>query len=92
MVHFYSTNGNIDGNIDAPMTILQKRQEKQILETVKTHMGWNDKKTMLWYRAKNLNFGGTCPKCLVKAGRGHKVIEFIEDAIQSSGRGPFSTS
>lgn len=37
-------------------------------------------KVMAWLTTKNLNFGGCSPLMLINRGRGHKVLEFVEDA------------
>jgi len=41
----------------------------------------NYDKTRAWLTTKNLNFGELSPMSLIERGRGHKVLEMIDDSI-----------
>ena len=48
---------------------------------IELHVFFNDeKKVCSWLMIKNLNLGGVSPITLIAMGRGHKVLQFIEDA------------
>lgn len=47
----------------------------------------NYDKTLLWMKSKNNNFGGCSPLDLINRGRSHKVVEFINDALDSNKQG-----
>lgn len=38
-------------------------------------------KTKYWLTTENLNLGGLTPLGLIAIGRGHKVLQFVDDAI-----------
>lgn len=49
------------------------------------HSFFNDKeKVSLWFRTKNLNLGGCSPIQLIRYGRTKKLVEFINDALDSN--------
>ena len=60
---------------------------KQVVETVITlYEFFKDfEKVKEWIFAKNLNFGGVSPCELIQLGRGHKVLEFINNAKYERG-------
>jgi hypothetical protein len=41
-------------------------------------------KTAAWMITKNLNLGGCSPMALILAGRGHKVLKFIQSVEEES--------
>jgi hypothetical protein len=45
----------------------------------------DEKKVKAWLNLKNLNFGGFAPIDLIKRGRAHKVLEFINNALDENG-------
>ncbi len=52
---------------------------------VNLHIVFADyEKIALWLRLKNLNFGGCSPLQLIARGRGHKVMEMIDDAKRAT--------
>lgn len=53
----------------------QEEAEKAVIEIL------GEEKAKIWWATKNPCFGGLIPIRLVQFGRGHKVYEFIEDAI-----------
>ena len=57
--------------------------DNQLVEIiVKVNSILNDyNKTRAWLTTKNLNFGDISPMRLIERGRGHKVLEFIDDAL-----------
>lgn len=44
----------------------------------------DERKTSLWFRIPNLNFGNCSPDDLFEKGRGHRVLGFIKDAVKSN--------
>lgn len=61
-------------------------QEAEIIRRVMDHMSWIQDKAELWYSLKNPLFGGASPKQLVDMDRGHKVLEFIDQAEDNERR------
>jgi hypothetical protein len=55
-----------------------------LFEAVKKHMGWDETQTAKWFSTENPHFGGATPDRLMDMGRGHKVKQFIESAIEES--------
>jgi len=57
--------------------------DNQLVEIiVKVNSILNDyDKTRAWLTTKNLNFGDILPRALIERGQGHKVLEFIDDAL-----------
>lgn len=53
----------------------------QLIEIIiELHVIFQDyKKIEAWLKCDNLNFGGTSPINIINQGRGHKVLEFIQD-------------
>jgi uncharacterized protein (DUF2384 family) len=45
----------------------------------------NKEKADFWFSTPNPHFGGTSPNDLIKAGREHKVIQFINAAMYMNG-------
>lgn len=60
--------------------------ETNIKIICKLNMFFNDyKKVETWLRADNLNFGAIAPIFLINLERGHKVLQFIETALDENG-------
>jgi hypothetical protein len=55
-----------------------------ILREVRLIMDWDLMKALTWYRTKNPMFGNVSAEDLVKCGRGHKVLQFIEYAEEEN--------
>lgn len=57
--------------------------DTQYLEiVVNLHAAFNDfKKMKFWLETKNPNFGNIAPIKLIALGRGHKVLNFIINAL-----------
>ena len=70
--------------MDNEITKEQAELYSLCFELVKDHMGWDNKKTELWFSTNNLNFGGSSPDTLFAFGRGHKVKQFIDTAVEES--------
>lgn len=56
----------------------------QILNLVINHMKWSADRAEVWMRTDNPLLGGASPNLMVKKGRGHKVLRFVESAIDES--------
>lgn len=56
--------------------------DKQLIEIiVNLHAVFNDyDKIYAWLYTKNLNLGGSAPMTLIQRGRGHRVLQFTQDA------------
>lgn len=51
------------------------------------HIFFDDyKKAKDWINTKNLNFGGVAPLELINRGRGKKVLQFINNALEEGKR------
>jgi hypothetical protein len=55
-----------------------------LAEVVACHMDWPNEKGRRWMAASNPNLGGATPAALVMNGRGHKVLSFIESAMEEA--------
>lgn len=44
----------------------------------------DDDKVLAWLKTKNPNLGNVSPLELIKRGRAHKVLEFIESAMKEN--------
>jgi hypothetical protein len=55
-----------------------------IRDLVAAMMGWKKDKAQWWMITVNPNFGGTSPAMLVQTGRSHKVLSFIESAMEEA--------
>lgn len=49
-----------------------------------THMKWSADKAELWMRTENPFLGGASPNLMIEKGRGHKVLRFVETAIDDA--------
>lgn len=56
--------------------------KERLFKKVKTLMKWDDKKAQFWFKTENPLFGYIAPDRLIFNGRGHKVEQFIDDAIE----------
>lgn len=65
---------------------LQARIDPTTLEIiVKVHDFFKDyKKTMAWLTTKNPMFGNISPLYLINVNRGHRVLQFIENAKEGN--------
>jgi hypothetical protein len=52
----------------------------QLFEKVKAHMGWDDRKTQLWFDTENPLLGGCTPKRLYQE-RPEKLARWIDTMI-----------
>ena len=46
----------------------------------------DDDKVNTWLNSSNMNFGGCTPMKLFQADRGHKVLLFVENALEENKR------
>jgi hypothetical protein len=46
----------------------------------------DDDKVDTWLNSSNANFGGCTPMKLFQADRGHKVLAFVENALEENER------
>lgn len=54
---------------------------------INLHVIFNDtKKVVAWLKTKNMNFGNYSPLYLLSIGRGKKVLQFIEAALDDNSR------
>lgn len=61
--------------------------EKDILyrksvDLLKAGFGFNESQAVHWLIMPNPHLGGVAPATLIVRGRGHKVVQFIEAAIE----------
>ena len=68
-------------NMDS-LTLFQKSLYLSIKEKIMGHMKWDEKTAETWMNTPNTNFGGTSPAQLILLGRGHKVEDFVDSAIE----------
>ena len=61
-----------------------KMFEHTIISKIMVTTGWPHHKSYLWYETPNPNFGGPSPKRLVYMGRGVKVEQFVDAAIEEN--------
>lgn len=60
----------------------------QIVSKILFFFNGNIKKAHYWITHPNLNLGGIPPLKLMVMGRGHKVLQFIQDAAEEGGWEP----
>lgn len=53
-------------------------KSKLILEMVTQMLGGDDAKAMIWLKTPNVDFGGSTPDDLIRNGRGHKVLNYLQ--------------
>jgi len=58
---------------------------KAIQDLVGASMGWPEEKAKLWMSTPNPSLGNAIPSNLVMLGKTHKLIAFIEAAIDENG-------
>jgi hypothetical protein len=70
--------------MNAPENIRATRRE--VLDRVKTLMGWDEHKALLWLTTPNPHFGNVAPSTMIVMGRGHKVLKFIAGAEEENAK------
>lgn len=63
-----------------------------LYEKVKSHMGWDSKKTLLWFTTENPLLGNVKPADMIVIGRSGKLEKFIDGLIEESTRPVFATA
>lgn len=58
--------------------------EKVLTAAIMSHMDWDHSKVKRWLTTKNLHFGGIEPLKLILFGRGHKLVDWVLNAIDES--------
>jgi hypothetical protein len=66
---------------EEPRTVVIDKTTIEIIALVAKFFNNDYDKVALWMRLDNLNFGGCSPNTLINRQRGHKVLEFVRDAI-----------
>ncbi len=66
-----------------PEVVLLTKELIEIIVKVHDQLGDVDK-TYTWLTVDNLCFGGISALRLIDCGRGHKVLQFIDDAIEGN--------
>lgn len=56
----------------------------RIATKIKMRLGWDAFKIKTWLKTPNPNFGGVTPARMVSMGRGHKVVQFVEFALEDN--------
>lgn len=80
----------IDAKLPKELTELTHKYVEFSVEFIKAvnqvekFFDFDTEKTYLWFRTKNMNFGNIAPLKLFQIGRGHKVLQFIEDAQEEN--------
>jgi hypothetical protein len=63
---------------------MTNEDKKIIAEGLGLFFANNPEKVAYWLMAENLNFGGASPCQLIALGRGHKVAQFVKNAIEEN--------
>ncbi len=66
---------------DKTTLVVMDKTTIEIITLVAKFFNNDYEKVSLWMRLDNLNFGGTSPNRLIAMGRGHKVLQFVHDAL-----------
>lgn len=62
----------------------RKNLVKAIQDLIGSHMKWDDEKARTWMTTENPNLGMESPIYFIMARRSHKLLAFIESAIDEN--------
>lgn len=66
------------------MTLDEIKSQKDELYKLVFSFFKDEEKTHFWFNTDNLNFGGVSPNELICCGRGHRVKQFILNALKEN--------
>jgi hypothetical protein len=70
-----------NGKATVPILVVMDKTTIEIVTLVTKFFNNDYEKVALWMRLDNLNFGGISPNKLISWQKGHKVLQFVRDAL-----------